>query len=57
LVQAGLNRGTSGNCSVRLADGTGFRVTPSGVSVPELNEERMVRMDSTPTRKEYLHAL
>lgn len=44
MAQAGLNRGTSGNCSVRLADGAGFLVTPSGVPVPELSEERMVRM-------------
>ena len=44
MAKAGLNRGTSGNCSVRLADGTGFLVTPSGVRVPELNEERMVRI-------------
>lgn len=43
-VEVGLNRGTSGNCSVRLSDGTGFLVTPSGVPVPELSEERMVRM-------------
>jgi L-fuculose-phosphate aldolase len=45
MAQAGLNRGTSGNCSVRLADGTGFLVTPSGVPVPDLSEERMVRME------------
>lgn len=44
MEQAGLNRGTSGNCSVRLADGTGFLVTPSGVPVPDLSEERMVRV-------------
>ncbi len=44
MAEAGLNRGTSGNCSVRLADGAGFLVTPSGVRVPELNEESMVRM-------------
>lgn len=44
LAQAGLNRGTSGNCSVRLADGTGFLITPSGVPALELSEERMVVM-------------
>lgn len=44
MAEAGLNRGTSGNCAVRLADGTGFLVTPSGVPVPELSEKSMVRM-------------
>ncbi len=44
MAQAGLNRGTSGNCSVRIADGTGFLVTPSGVPVSELSAERMVKM-------------
>ncbi|MEY3721638.1 MAG: hypothetical protein RL618_2157 [Pseudomonadota bacterium] len=44
MAQVGLNRGTSGNCSTRLTDGTGFLVTPSGVSVSELSEEGMVRM-------------
>lgn len=44
MAQAGLNRGTSGNCSVRLPDGTGFLVTPSGVPVRELSEDSMVRM-------------
>lgn len=44
MAEAGLNRGTSGNCSVRLADGTGYLITPSGLSVSDLNEERMVMM-------------
>ncbi len=44
MAEAGLNRGTSGNCSVRLADGTGFLVTPSGVPVRELTEQSMVKM-------------
>jgi L-fuculose-phosphate aldolase len=43
-AQDGLNRGTSGNCSVRLADGSAFLVTPSGVPVRELSEDSMVRM-------------
>jgi L-fuculose-phosphate aldolase len=44
MAQAGLNRGTSGNCSVRLADGAGFLVTPSGVPVQDLSEDSMVKM-------------
>lgn len=31
MAQAGLNKGTSGNASIRLDDG--FLVTPSGVPV------------------------
>lgn len=42
LQQAGLNKGTSGNVSVR--DGSGLLITPSGVPVEALSEEHMVQM-------------
>jgi L-fuculose-phosphate aldolase len=42
LAVTGLNKGTSGNVSVRHADG--FLVTPSGVHVEALSVEGMVRM-------------
>jgi L-fuculose-phosphate aldolase len=42
LAQAGLNKGTSGNVSVRNADG--FLVTPSGVPVEQLSADSMVQM-------------
>lgn len=42
LALAGLNKGTSGNVSVRHADG--FLVTPSGVPVEALSAEGMVQM-------------
>jgi L-fuculose-phosphate aldolase len=43
LLAQGLNRGTSGNVGVRCGDG--LLVTPSGVPVPELTAEGMVRLD------------
>lgn len=43
LNALGLNKGTSGNVSVRTADG--FLVTPSGMPVDEMRAESMVQMD------------
>ncbi len=43
LSGEGLNRGTSGNVSVR--DGTGFLVTPSGMEVDAMTPHDMVWMD------------
>lgn len=43
MAQAGLNKGTSGNASVRLDDG--FLITPSGVPVEKLTVGSMVYMD------------
>ncbi len=43
LVETGLNRGTSGNCSVRFDDG--FLITPSAVPAEELTPDHMVLMD------------
>lgn len=48
LSRLGLNRGTSGNASVRVknADGTpGFLITPSGMAVEQMGEEDLVWMD------------
>lgn len=42
LIELGLNRGTSGNASVR--DGDGFLVTPSGMAVEEMTPHDMVWM-------------
>lgn len=42
LCELGLNRGTSGNASVR--DGTGFLVTPTGMAVEEMTPRDMVWM-------------
>lgn len=42
LSELGLNRGTSGNASVR--DGTGFLVTPTGMAVEEMTPRDMVWM-------------
>ena len=46
LGQLGLNKGTSGNVSVRLNEsvGGGFLVTPSGISIEEITPESMVHM-------------
>ena len=46
LGQLGLNKGTSGNVSVRLDDsvGGGFLVTPSGMNIEEMTPESMVHM-------------
>lgn len=43
LVERGLNRGASGNASVR--DGDGMLITPSAMSVDEMTPDSMVRMD------------
>ena len=42
LSHIGLNKGTSGNVSVRLGDG--FLVTPSGMNIEDMTPESMVRM-------------
>ena len=43
LIELGLNRGASGNASVR--DGDGMLITPSALPVSELTMDSMVRMD------------
>ncbi|HUX89370.1 MAG TPA: class II aldolase/adducin family protein [Gallionellaceae bacterium] len=43
LVELGLNRGSSGNASVR--DGDGMLITPSAMPVSEMTQASMVRMD------------
>jgi L-fuculose-phosphate aldolase len=43
LAELGLNKGTSGNCSVRVEGG--FLVTPSGMGVEEMTPRDMVFMD------------
>lgn len=43
LIQLGLNRGSSGNISVR--DGSDFLITPSATPISEMVLESMVRMD------------
>ncbi len=43
LVELGLNRGASGNASVR--DGDGMLITPSALLVSQMTLESMVRMD------------
>lgn len=48
LCDLGLNRGTSGNASVRLsneAGQTGFLITPSGIAVDKMCPDDMVWMD------------
>lgn len=42
LAQLGLNKGTSGNASVRY--GGGFLITPSGVIVDEMTPDSLVQM-------------
>lgn len=42
LAQLGLNKGTSGNVSVRYGDG--FLITPSGIDVAEMHANSMVQM-------------
>jgi L-fuculose-phosphate aldolase len=42
LAELGLNKGTSGNCSVRSKEG--FLVTPSGMSVEDMTPASMVQM-------------
>lgn len=43
LVTLGLNKGTSGNCSVRHENG--FIITPSGVDIEAMNADSMVEME------------
>ncbi len=43
LIELGLNRGSSGNASVR--DGAVIFITPSALQVAEMTPESMVRMD------------
>jgi len=43
LAELGLNRGTSGNASVR--DGSGLLVTPSGMDIEAMTPHHMVAMD------------
>jgi L-fuculose-phosphate aldolase len=43
LQASGLNQGTSGNASVRHADG--FLITPSGMPIDEINAKSMVEMN------------
>lgn len=43
LVAHGLNKGTSGNCSVRAEEG--FLITPSGLDVEYMTADSMVRME------------
>lgn len=43
LVEQGLNRGTSGNCSARC--GEHFLVTPSGVPAGDMLPDQIVKMD------------
>lgn len=42
LSATGLNKGTSGNCSVR--SGEGFLITPSGMTVEEMTPASIVKM-------------
>ena len=42
LAELGLNKGTSGNCSVRADEG--FLVTPSGMSIEDMTPASMVQM-------------
>jgi L-fuculose-phosphate aldolase len=46
LAQLGLNKGTSGNASLRLDEGGGggFLVTPSGMHIDEMAPKNMVHM-------------
>ncbi len=43
LATLGLNKGTSGNCSVR--DENGFIITPSGVDIEAMSVSSMVKME------------
>lgn len=43
MAASGLNKGTSGNASVRLADG--YLITPSGMPATQLSTHSMVYMD------------
>ena len=43
LLQLGLNKGASGNCSSQ--NGEGFLITPTGIPTDQLLSEQMVQMD------------
>lgn len=45
LISLGLNRGTSGNCSVRLDGGKKFLITPSGIPLEKMTPASIVQMD------------
>jgi L-fuculose-phosphate aldolase len=48
LCRLGLNRGTSGNASVRVSNNDGlpgFLITPSGMAVDQMTVDDMVWMD------------
>ncbi|MGH7119338.1 MAG: 3-oxo-tetronate 4-phosphate decarboxylase [Acetobacteraceae bacterium] len=61
LFRRGLTFGTSGNISVRLADG--WLMTPTNVSLDDLDPARLARLDSggelrggdRPTKESFLH--
>lgn len=61
LFSRGLTSGSSGNLSVRLADG--FLMTPTGVSLGRLDPARLSRLDrdgalvsgDVPTKESFLH--
>ena len=62
MFRRGLTFGSSGNISVRLEDG-GWLVTPTNVSMGELDPARLSRLDSAgrlvsgdpPTKEAFLH--
>lgn len=45
LITLGLNRGTSGNCSVRTDKVNQFLITPSGVPIEKMTPSSIVLMD------------
>ena len=45
MVDKGLNQGTAGNLSLRLADGTGFLITPSALPYSECQAKDMVQIN------------
>lgn len=45
LNELGLNKGTSGNASVRVADG--FLITPSGMPVEQMSADSMVYLEAS----------
>ncbi len=44
LIKLGLNRGTSGNCSVRIGQVNQFLITPSGVPIEKMTPSSIVQM-------------
>lgn len=45
LISLGLNRGTSGNCSVRCDRGNQFLITPSGIPLEKMTPASIVQME------------